>query len=89
MKPISFKYYHNSKTYYLNGTVLQPLVEENTIVLPKGSIIQLIFDSPVLGRTDLPNSSKINCFVEPLAQEVYSCGRRVLRFTATQINEDN
>ena len=89
VKPISFKYFHNSKTYYLNGSVLQPIFEDNSIILPRGSLIQLTFDSLVLGATDLQNSRSLIFTVEPLAQEVYSCGRNVLRFSVAEINENN
>ena len=89
VKPISFKYYHNSKTYYLNGIVLDPIVEENVIVIAKGSTIQLLFDSEALGTIHLADAKELIFFVESLAQDVYSRGRRILRFTTTRINEDD
>ena len=88
VKPAAFKYFHNSKIYYLVGTVLDPLIDGSSIFLPRGTIIQLVFSSETLGRINLSDSQELLCFVEDLAQETIIRGRRLLRFTVNQIHAD-
>ena len=89
VKPESFKYFSNSQTYYLNAIVLDPVLEEGLIILQKGLIIQLTFTSEVLGQINLPDSRKLIFVIEKFAQEVYSRGHRVLRFTVNKIDEND
>lgn len=89
VRPESFTYFHNSKTYYLNGITLEPILDENFIILPKGSFIQLLFDSSILNKINLAESKELLTTVESFAREVFSRGRKVLRFTVTNIDEND
>ena len=89
VKPESFKFFNNSQTYYLEGIVTQPLIEDNIIILPSGSIIQLIFNTQTLGSVNLSESQELIFTVDSIAREIFSRGKRLLRFTVININEDN
>ena len=89
VQPVAFRYFHNSKIYYLFGNVLDPVIDENSIILPRGTIIQLVFDSTTLNGIHLPDSNEVVCVVDDLAQETFFRGRRVLRFTTNQIHVDH
>ena len=89
VKPAAFKYFHNSKTYYLIGTVLDPVIEGKSIFLLRGTPIQLVFDSATLGSINLPDSTALLFSVEPYFQEAFHNGRRFLRFTVNRINEED
>ena len=89
VKPESFKYFHNFEIYYLDGFVTEPIVEENTLLLQKGSQIQLVFNSQTLGLVDLTDSNEFIFTVDPIVREGFVRGKQVLRFTATRINEDD
>ena len=89
VKPESFKFFNNSQTYYLEGIVTQPLIEDNIIILPSGSIIQLIFNTQTLGSVNLSESQELLFTVDSIAREIFSRGKRLLRFTVININEDN
>ena len=89
VKPEAFRYFHNSKTYYLVATVTEPVVNENVITILKGTIIQIVFDSQTLGSINLPDSKELLVTVEDIAHEVFVRGRRVLRFSCTRINEED
>ena len=88
LKPEVFRYFHNSQTYYLEGIVLESIIEE-IFFLPKGSSIQVVFDSSTLGSINLPAAKELLFSVEDLAQESFSRGRQILRFIVTEVNEDN
>ena len=89
VQPVAFRYFHNSKIYYLIGTVLDPVIDENSIILPRGTIIQLVFNSATLNQINLQESNELLCFVDNLAQETIFRGRPVLRFTANQIHANH
>ena len=89
VKPEGFRYFNNSKTFYLDGLVLEALIDEQSILIPKGATVQLVFDIQTLGDIKLTEASKLIFTVESFAQQAYSRGRRVLRYIATQINEDD
>ena len=89
VKPESFKFFNNSKIYYLEGIVTQPIIEENTIILPRGSVIQLTFNTQTLGSVNLSESKELIFTVDSIARDIFSRGKRLPRFTAININEDN
>ena len=57
VQPVAFRYFHNSKIYYLFATVLDPVIDENSIIRPRGTIIQLVFDSTTLNGIHSPDSN--------------------------------
>ena len=89
VKPEGFRYFNNSKTFYLNGLVLEPLIDEQSVLISKGTPVQLVFDIQTLGDIKLTEAAKLIFTVESFAQRAYSRGRRILRYIATQINEDD
>ena len=89
VKPESFKFFNNSQIYYLEGIVTQPIIEENTIILPRGSVIQLTFNTQTLSSVNLSESKELVFTVDSIARDIFSRGRRLPRFTAININEDN
>lgn len=85
VKPESFKYFHNSRIYYLDGIAIEPIIEEDTIICPKGSLIQFVFNSTTLGVVNLPDAEELVLTVEPIAREIFTRGRFSLRFTVRDI----
>lgn len=86
IKPEGFKYFHNTKSYYLSGTSL--LLDENNWI-PEGRGLHFFFDHKVLGDLNLAKATDLFIEVEPIAKEVISGGRLVLRFNANRIYEDD
>ena len=89
VKPETFRYFHNSKTYYLTGTVLEPVLDDNSIIILKGASIQLVFNADTLGLINLPDAKELRFSIEDLAQQGFLKGRPILRFPVERINEDD
>ena len=89
VKPETFRYFHNSKTYYLVGTVLEPVIEDNSIIILKGSTIQLVFNADTLGLINLPDAKELRFSIADLAQQAVFKRRSILRFLVDRINEDD
>ena len=87
VKPEVSRYFYNSKTYYLEGIVLEPIIEEN-FFLPKGSSVQLVFEASALGSINLPAAKELLFSVEDLARESFSRGKPILRFIVIKVNEN-
>ena len=86
IKPEGFKYFHNTRAYYLSGTTR--LLEDKNW-LPEGKGVHFFFDKKILGDLDLSNATDLYLEVEPTGKEVIAAGRLVLRFDAIRIYEDN
>lgn len=85
VKPESFKYFHNSQIYYLDGIAIEAIIEEDTIICPKGTPVQLLFNSKTLGLVKLPESKELVLTVDPIARKVFPRGQLSLRFTVREI----
>ena len=88
IKPESFKYFHNTKTYYLTGNTIYPFLEKD-VLIPEGSVLQIFLTSQVLGDLQLTETSSLVVNVESTAKEVFSGGRIILRYTAQEVHEDH
>ena len=88
VKPEGFKYFHNTKTYYLSATTLQPSLERE-LLIPEGTVLQFFFNKEILGGLDLAGANELLIEVESIVKEVFSAGRIIWRFTAVRINEND
>ena len=88
VKPEGFKYFHNTKTYYLTGTTLQPSLE-GEILIPEGTVLQFFLNKEILGGLDLAGANDLLIEVESIVKEVFSAGRIIWRFTAVGIDEND
>ena len=89
-KPESFQFFCNSKIYYVTGVVLDTVVQNDKVVLKKGSICQLCFDS---STPYLEIEKLFNCqILRPKIDTIRDCrvkGRRGLRLTVTRFDEND
>lgn len=88
IKPESFKYFHNTKTYYLIGNTIYPFLEKD-VLIPEGTVIQIFLTSQVLGNLQLTETRSLVVHVESSSKEVFSGGRIILRYTAQEVHEDH
>ena len=88
VKPEGFKYFHNTETYYLNATTLQPSLEKE-ILIPEGTVLQFFFHQEILGGLNLAETNELLIEVESIVREVFSAGRIIWRFTAIRIDEND
>ena len=88
IKPESFKYFHNTKTYYLIGNTIHPFLEKD-VLIPEGTVIQIFLTSQVLGNLQLTETRSLVVHVESSSKEVFSGGRIILRYTAQEVHEDH
>ena len=85
IKPEGFKYFHNTRAYYLSG-ITRLLEEDNW--LPEGKAVHFFFEKKIVRNLDLTNATDLYLEVEPTGKEVISNGRLVLRFDAIRIYEE-
>ena len=88
-KPESFTHYSSSGTYYVNGVVTESLIENDVIVIKRGTDAQLVFTSNVANfdRERLFQGQTLRAYIEPYARE----GRiraKGIRLTVIHFDED-
>ena len=95
-KPESFTYYSSSQTFYVNGVVVESLIDKDSVIIRRGSNVQLVFTSSVPNfedsRSKLFSGEKFSVFIEPYAREAKLRNRavrlQVIRFDADDIWRD-
>ena len=86
-KPESFTYFSSSGIFYVNGYVCETYVNNDNILLSRGTSAQLLFDSTVANfdRERLFRGEILSVHIEPYARE----GRGKPRLTVTHFDEDH
>ena len=90
-KPESYQYFGNSQIYYVTGTVQETLLQDDQIILRKGSVCQLYFDAntPNFDREKLFNCRILRPRVEDFTRDCRVKGRRGLRLIVNSFDEND
>lgn len=91
-KPESFTFYSSSQTFYVNGVVVESLIDKDSVIIKRGASVQLVFTSSVPNfeesRSKLFSGEKFSVFIEPYAREA-KLRNRAVRLTVTSFDEDD
>ena len=89
-KPESFTYYSSSGTYYVNGVVTESLIDNDNIVIRRGTSAQLFFTADVgnFDRERLFRGEVVRAYIEPYAREGRIRAKGV-RLTVIHFDEDS
>ena len=90
-KPESYQYFGNSKIFYVTGTIQETLLQDEQIILRKGSICQLYFtaDTPNFDREKLYQCRILRPRIEDFTRDCRVKGRRGLRLLVESFDEDD
>ena len=89
-KPESFTYYSSSQTYYVNGYTTESLIDNDNIIIRRGTDAQLYFTANVgnFDRERLFRGEILRAYIEPFARDgkIRSKG---IRLTVIHFDEDS